>query len=112
MPIHPRRERSGGKAGLPRGDRCRRGREGQWVGGETTGGGGGVGDGLEVWKDSENSRRHSSAPRACKFARIDSGRRGKRRGKEGRSERERERESGEGGEDENRRQARQRQKRD
>lgn len=41
----------------------------------------GVGDGLEVWKDSENSRRHSSAPRACKFARIDSGRE-KRRGKE------------------------------
>jgi len=47
----------------------------------TTRGGGGVGDGLEVWKDSENSRRHSSAPRACKFARIDSGRE-KRRGKE------------------------------
>lgn len=34
-----------------------------------------------MWKDSENSRRHSSAPRACKFARIDPGqeeRRGER----------------------------------
>ena len=55
------------------GDRCRRGREGQRAGRETTRGGGDDGDGLEVWKDSENSRRHSSAPRACKFARIDSG---------------------------------------
>jgi len=36
-------------------------------------GDGGVGDGSGVRKDSENSRRHSSAPRACKFARIDSG---------------------------------------
>lgn len=48
---------------------------------------GGVGDGLEVWKDSENSRRHSSAPRACKFARIDSGRE-ERGGNERRRERE------------------------
>lgn len=74
MPIHPHGGRWW-KAGLPRGDRCRRGTRGTRArGGETTRSGGGVGDGLEVWKDSENSRRHSSAPRACKFARIDPGR--------------------------------------
>ncbi|TGZ47309.1 hypothetical protein DBV15_04186 [Temnothorax longispinosus] len=54
------------------------------AGGEMTRGCGGVGDGLEVWKDSENSRRHSSAPRA----RNEEGRRDREKENERASERE------------------------